>query len=52
MFFKKIVISTYSTNAMAINLFKKYSVNFEGKRLKQFKEGAKDIDEVLMAKFL
>jgi len=46
---EKIILSCFSTNSAAINLYKKYNFKEEGRRRKQFIIDGKYIDEVQMA---
>lgn len=49
---EKLYLSVFSTNRRAINLYKKFNFQVEGKRGRQYKIEGKYVDEVLMGKFL
>lgn len=49
---EKLYLSVFSTNQRAINLYKKFNFQVEGKRKKQYKIEGKYIDEIIMAKFI
>ena len=49
---EKLIVSTFSTNLRAINLFRKMGFVITGRRYKQYKIGEEYVDEILMERFL
>lgn len=49
---EKLIVSSFSINIRAINLFKKTGFAITGRRYKQYKIGEEYADEVLMERFL
>lgn len=49
---KKIVLSVFATNHVAIRLYKRFGFSLEATRKMQYNVGGSYIDEFLMAKFL
>ncbi|MGH2330648.1 N-acetyltransferase family protein [Thermoanaerobacter mathranii] len=50
--YEKLCLSVFSTNEVAIHLYKKFGFEEEGRRRRQFKIGDEYVDEVLMGLFL
>lgn len=50
--YEKISLTVFSTNAPAIDLYKKFGFNVEGVKKKEFKIEGKYVDEICMGKFL
>jgi RimJ/RimL family protein N-acetyltransferase len=50
--YEKLCLSVFSTNEVAIHLYKKFGFIEEGRRKKQFKIGDEYVDEILMGLFL
>jgi len=49
---EKLYLSVFSTNQRAINLYKKFNFQVEGRRKKQYKIEGNYVDEIIMAKFI
>ncbi|MDI6603856.1 MAG: GNAT family N-acetyltransferase [Thermoanaerobacteraceae bacterium] len=50
--YKKLCLSVFSTNEIAIHLYRKYGFKEEGRRRAQFKIGSDYVDEILMGLFI
>ncbi len=49
---EKLCLSVFSTNQRAINLYRKFNFQVEGRRRRQYKVEENYVDEVIMAKFI
>ncbi|MGB9679600.1 MAG: GNAT family N-acetyltransferase [Minisyncoccia bacterium] len=50
--YEKLCLSVFSTNTIALNLYKKFGFEEEGRREKQFKIDGQYVDEILMGLFI